>query len=302
MRRLLFLIGALWLSLGYAQQQPFNQHDFAHYMAAHYHFNEQKVLSLLNHHHSNPTIIHKIKTPYEALSWERYRRLFVTKGRIYQGLLFWSEHDALLHGMENRFGVPAEVIVAILGIETAYGEHMGRFSAFDALATLAFDAPSRRVFFQHELASYFLLCRDLGVDVNALKSSYAGALGMPQFMPDSYLEYAKTLVPGAYPDLVHNPEDAIISVANYLAAHGWRAHQHVANPVHGLQKTLALGYYGDQSHHSVLLVDKVDGQVQQWRAGSNFSVLLTYNRSPLYAMAVWQLARQLKARRQEHVA
>lgn len=161
-------------------------------------------------------------------NWPAYRARFVEPVRIRDGLTFWREHRAILDAAEQRYGVPASVIVAIIGVETVYGRNMGNFRVLDALYTLAFAYPphaprDRSPFFREELAEYLAMTLSSGIDPTALRGSYAGAIGIPQFMPGSIRRYAVSTGAGAVPDLVNNPHDAIMSVANYLAGHGWQA-------------------------------------------------------------------------------
>ena len=161
-----------------------------------------------------------------AKNWAAYRARFVEPVRIRAGAAFWRENEGWLARAEQTFGIPPEIIVGILGVETIYGQQMGTFRLIDALATLAFDFPSgrkdRSAFFRDELENLFVLCRTERIDPSALKGSYAGALGMPQFMPSSVNRYAVDFDADGHVDLHANPADVIGSVANYLAAFGWK--------------------------------------------------------------------------------
>ena len=156
-------------------------------------------------------------------SWELYRSIFVNPKRISAGLEFWNRYSEALARARRIYGVPEEYIVAIIGVETFYGRHIGRWRVIDALATLAFDYPPRAAFFRRELANYLLYARDAGIDAFSVKGSYAGAIGIPQFMPGSYLKYAVDLDGNGVTDLSASPEDAIGSVANFLKQHGWQS-------------------------------------------------------------------------------
>src|SRR5687767_2883737 len=154
-------------------------------------------------------------------SWPRYRGKFLTKGRINAGVHFWDANEDTLSRAETEFGVPAEVILGILGVETAFGRNTGSFRVVDALATIAFDGPRRQEYFREELKELLLLARELSLDPLAIKGSYAGAMGLPQFMPSSYRRHAVDFDGNGSVDLVGSPADAIGSVAKYLKAYGW---------------------------------------------------------------------------------
>jgi membrane-bound lytic murein transglycosylase B len=265
------------------------------------------------------------RPPEQTLSWEDYRAGFLTERRIRAGLQFWNAHGAALARAAREYGVPEDLIVAILGVETFYGRRMGSWRVIDALATLAFDYPPRAAYFRTELEHYLLLVRGAGLDVFGVKGSYAGAIGMPQFMPRSYVAYAVDFDGDGAVDLTANPADAIGSVANFLKQHGWRAGEAVqaGTAVNGLDFLR----YADGSvepRHSVAELAKAGvnlrgdaGRVPQdalaalvelastkrpseYRLGfHNFWVLTRYNRSVLYASAVVDLAAALSAVRRQ---
>ncbi|HLE66620.1 MAG TPA: lytic murein transglycosylase, partial [Burkholderiales bacterium] len=157
-----------------------------------------------------------------ARSWTAYRATFVNDRRIEAGLDFWRMHGAALARAGREYGVPEEVIVAIVGVETFYGRNIGRWRVIDTLTTLAFDYPPRAEFFRSELENYLLFAREAGIDVFSVRGSYAGAIGIPQFMPGSYLKFAVDFDGDGLVDLRANPADAVGSVANFLRQHGWR--------------------------------------------------------------------------------
>jgi len=160
--------------------------------------------------------------PGQEPSWAEFRARFVNDKRIAAGLDFWGSNRASLARAEREYGVPAEVVVAIIGVETYYGRHAGRWRVIDSLTTLAFDYPARSRFFRSELEQYLLFARDNGVDVFSVKGSYAGAIGIPQFMPGSARAYAVDFDRDGHVDLRASNADAIGSVANFLRRHGWR--------------------------------------------------------------------------------
>jgi membrane-bound lytic murein transglycosylase B len=259
--------------------------------------------------------------PRQADSWDAYRTLFVNQRHLRAGLEFWQEHRQTLARARRAYGVPEEIVVAIIGIETFYGRNTGRWRVIDALATLAFDYPPRAPFFRGELENYLLFARELELDVFSVKGSYAGAIGIPQFMPGSYLRYAVDFDGDGATDLRANAADAIGSVANFLLQHGWErgapvqrsarvagaGHEALiaGNPLprHTLEE---LGKAGVEVRgaplpadtRAVLLRLETPERPADFRIGlHNFYVLTRYNRSVFYALAVADLAEQLRAAR-----
>lgn len=259
--------------------------------------------------------------PKQAESWEAYRRLFVNDRHVRSGLEFWREHRAALRRAQREYGVPAEIIVAIIGIETFYGRNTGRWRVIDALATLAFDYPPRAPFFRGELENYLLFARDLQLDVFAVKGSYAGAIGIPQFMPGSYLRYAVDFDGDGRTDLRANAVDAVGSVANFLLRHGWKRGEPVQRaarvsgnghealvdggvlPRHTIEELRASGVEVQgaplpEGTRAVLLRLETPERPADFRVGlHNFYVLTRYNRSVFYALSVADLAQQIRAAR-----
>lgn len=260
-----------------------------------------------------------------AKDWTAYRDRFVEPRRIAAGLAFWREHEAALAHAAQRWGVPAEIVVAIVGVETFYGRMTGGFRAIDALATLSFDFPpgrrDRSDFFRSELAEFFVLCARQQVDPQVPRGSYAGALGLPQFMPGSINRLALDFDGDGRVDLLRSPADAIGSVAHYLAAHGWEAglatHHAVAVPVDAADRAALLApdivptfsaaefaargavldAAGRQHTGLLALVELQNGALAPtYVAGTrNFWVVTRYNWSAYYAMAVIELAQALRA-------
>ena len=269
-----------------------------------------------------PAILAAIQPPKDpkGRSWQAYRSRFVNASRIAEGAEFWRRHEADLRRAAAEHGVPEEVIVAIIGVETVYGRHMGTWRVIDALATLAFDYPPRAEFFRGELEQFLLFAREHGVDVFSVKGSYAGAIGIPQFMPGSYRRFAVDFDQDGVTDLRRNPADAIGSVANFLARHGWRRGERIALPAHvagdgyralleaGIEPRTPLGElkrFGVETRTDLALDTPIalielesPGAPTEYRLGlRNFWVLTRYNRSALYASAVTDLATELKSRR-----
>ncbi|MGH8274521.1 MAG: lytic murein transglycosylase B [Gammaproteobacteria bacterium] len=268
----------------------------------------------------DPGVIKRMNAPAEALPWYRYRAIFVTAKRIRGGRDFMAAQKKPLATAERRYGVPPAVITALIGMESRYGENEGNISALSALATLAFDYPRRAEFFRRELTQYLLLCRRNNFDPRTLKSSYAGALGAGQFMPSSYLAYAVDADGGGI-NMFSSWPDITASIAHFLARHGWRAGKPVAaraalkpdaKPEHLVGRELTArdlenaGIVFDApvaATASARLV-KVETQgagneqAQYWVGLHNFSVLMSYNHSPLYALAAAQLAAAIAAKSQ----
>ena len=266
----------------------------------------------------------------EPPTWHVYARSFLAPERVAAGVKYWSAHRDDLARAEERYGVPPEIVVAILGIETFYGRNAGNYRVLDALATLAFDYPRRAVFFRGELKQFLLLARELGMSPLAAKGSFAGAMGVPQFMPGSYRSYAVDFDGNGRPDLWQSPADIVGSVANYLARHDWQPGRPVLLPATiadeardemlrrldgGLSERRAIDSWtadgvtvADPPAGSVddpvgllLLEESTDGvqSASYWIAFNNFYVLTRYNRSRLYAAAVFALAKATKAARGE---
>ena len=179
-------------------------------------------------------------------SYPAYRAKFLTDVRISAGTRYWEMHYEHLRRAEAEFGVPAQVILGILGVETAFGRNTGSFRVVDALATIAFDGQRRQEYFRDELKEFLLLTREIGIDPLAIKGSYAGAMGLPQFMPSSYRRHAVDFDQDGIIDLVSSPADAIGSVASYLKAYGWTAGEVATHPVPGLRAASARAAAGGQ--------------------------------------------------------
>ena len=260
-----------------------------------------------------------------AKNWAAYRARFIEPQRVAAGVAFWRDHEAWLHEAQDRWGVPAEIVVGVIGVETFYGRVMGGFRIIDALATLAFDFPpgrkDRSAFFRSELEEFFVLCAREGTDPLATKGSYAGAMGLPQFLPSSVSRYAVDMDGDGHIDLHRNAADAIGSVAHYFASFGWQrdlpTHFEVAVPVDSADRAVLLGpdivptfsaaqfaergavlSEAGRSHEGPLaLVELQNGDAApSYVAGTqNFFVVTRYNWSSYYAMAVIELAAAVAA-------
>ena len=257
-----------------------------------------------------------IQRPAEKrLQWDGYRPIFLTEERIEAGVDFWQENKEILERAQLRFGVPAEMIVAILGVETFYGRISGGFPAMSALATLAFEYPRRESFFRKELEEFLLLIRENQLEYQNLEGSYAGAFGLPQFISSSYREYAIDFDDDGERDLWNSVPDAVGSVANYFYRHGWKNGQAVTEPVkitdkgqqlvtdgpkpvHTLKQLQQAGIYPKRKGNGEYTLLKLQGEegAEYWLAHQNFYVITRYNHSNMYAMAVYQLSQEVRNR------
>ena len=270
-------------------------------------------------------IIDLISRPAERrLNWQEYGQIFLDEQRIAGGVEFWRQNQASLARAEQKYGVPPEIIVAILGVETRYGRVTGGHRVVDALMTLGFDYPPRARFFRKELTQFLLLAREEGKNPLSLKGSYAGAMGFGQFIPSSYRSYAVDFDNDGVRDIWQNRVDAIGSVANYFRRHGWRGDDHVAVPVeiqnesqellelaneslkptHSVAEMAQMGVFvGDLDPNAQALLLQLSGgaKPEYWLAFDDFYVITRYNHSRLYAMAVYQLGQAIMQRRKKTV-
>ncbi len=260
----------------------------------------RQIISQANHQQS---IIDAMNKPAEkTLKWFEYRKIFMTEKRTREGVEFWQKHQAVLDQVSTETGVPSEVIVAIIGVETFYGRIMGNHKVLDALYTLAFDYPKRSKFFTSELKHFLLLAQENHVDPLAAKGSYAGAMGFGQFMPSSYRHYAVDYESDKRIDLLNNPQDAIASVANYLKKHKWQPGGEVLKAIE--KPNLEVKYNQLKPHledhkrkqkFTVLKLDLAEGEQAYWQGFNNFYVISRYNHSHMYVNAVYQLSQAIKA-------
>jgi membrane-bound lytic murein transglycosylase B len=296
--------------------------QFVREMVERHGFVESELAYLFARTRREPQILAAIAPPKTApmRSWQTYRGRFVTESRIAEGVEFWRRNAQALERAAQEHGVPAEIVVAIIGVETVYGRQTGSWRVIDALSTLAFDFPPRAEFFRSELEQYLLLARDRDVDVFSIRGSYAGAIGIPQFMPGSYRRYAVDFDGNGDADLRGSESDSVGSVANFLARHGWRRGERISLPARvsgegwrplaaaGIEPVTPLGEvkrYGVEARTDLSLDTPVTlvelespGAATEFRLGlRNFYVLTRYNRSALYASAVYDLAQELKGRR-----
>jgi len=318
------LLAGLLLCLTSVQAADLSQRDdvkqFIKKMVSEHQFDKEQLQQWFAKAELKPKIIAAISRPAEkSKPWHEYRKIFIQASRIEKGVSFWNKHEDALNRAEKEYGVPPHIITAIIGVETRYGEYKGNYRVMDALATLGFDYPKRSRFFKSELEHYLLLTRDEGVDPFSITGSYAGAMGIPQFISSSYRHYAVDFDGDGIRDLWNNPVDAIGSVANYFKKHGWQADQDVVLPTmvtgkayqklikRGLKPHTPLGEFADYgltfetnddktASASLVELEQVNNK-EYWIALNNFYAITRYNHSALYAMAAHQLSLEIiKAR------
>jgi len=294
-----------------AQDVDETQTQFIARMTATHGFDRAELEALFDGIEVNERILESISRPAErVLEWHEYRDIFVTDARITAGAAFWNEHREQLEAASAAYGVPTEILVAILGVETRFGTRMGAYGVLEALSTLAFAYPPRARFFRNELEAFLLLAREERIDARSVLGSYAGAMGAGQFIPTSYRAYAVDGNSDGYRDLWNDWEDVFGSVANYFKSHGWRAGEPVAVPAtrsasgpapansmdlnDSVGALTAAGFelaidLPESTPATVLGLEGYDG-TEYWVGFHNFRVITRYNRSVMYALAVKQLA------------
>jgi membrane-bound lytic murein transglycosylase B len=298
----------------YSQRDDVKQ--FISQMVTKHGFDEAMLTYWMSGVEQQKTALEAIARPAEGKPWKDYRKIFITSKRISNGVSFWQEHADVLAKAEKQYGVPAQIIVAIIGVETFYGKRAGSYPVLDALTTLGFDYPPRAKFFRKELEHYLLMSREEKVDPREFKGSYAGAMGMPQFISSSFRAYAVDFDGDGHRDLWNNTPDAIGSVANYFKLHGWKAGKPVVTPATVVKDAEKLGSKTMKPHTTIASYKtmgvtplkefandematllKLDGEngYEFWLGLNNFYAITRYNHSPLYAMAVYQLSQALAA-------
>jgi len=296
-----------------------DEQAFIDKMVKEHQFDAAEISSLLNQAKKQQSIIDAMSRPAEKrLNWGQYRKIFITDKRIKGGMKFWKENQAILEQAEKTYGVPAQIITAIVGVETYYGRITGKYSVLDSLYTLGFHYPPRAKFFRSELEEFLQLAREEGVSPTEPLGSYAGAMGRPQFISSSFRAYAVDFDKDGKRDIWENNADVIGSVANYFKRHGWKAGEPVAQLVTGakkgfdeeikagykpsldvkslIDKGIILGSSLDKDAKVALLEMESDDGNEYWVASPNFYAITRYNHSPLYAMAVFQLSEAIRQR------
>lgn len=289
-------------------------------MVVEHNFDREALSAVLAKANVKQNIVDKISTPAErSLTWGEYRKIFITKARINAGAAFWRENKPMLERIALETGVPVEMLVGIIGVETYYGRITGKDRVIDALATLAFQYPPRSKFFTKELREFLILAREEELDPTVPTGSYAGAMGRPQFMPSSFRAYAVDSTGDGKRDIWNNWADVSGSIANYFLKHGWKSGEEVAT-----QATLGGTWSGavPKPKNSLKTSDNVDSLskkgvlfatdlgakgtaalltyegdegIEHWVGFHNFFVITKYNHSVMYALAVYQLGQHISS-------
>ena len=308
------IFASITANADYSTHARFN--EFATELKADFGIEPEKTKQWLQQAERLESVLTAISRPAEKrLTWERYRKIFLTGKRIEQGKAFLKDNAELLAKAEKEFGVPKEIITSIIGVETFYGTRQGSYRVLDSLSTLAFDYPKRSLFWR-ELKHFFMMSEEQHVDPATVKGSYAGAMGYGQFIPSSYRAYAIDYDGDGIKDLWANKADAIGSVANYFSVHGWEKGQAITQPVtvsgdkyqEAINDRLkpkwtagqlkAMGVVpsekvADDASATLVKLEGANGD-EYWLGNHNFYVITRYNHSRLYAMAVYQLSQEFK--------
>ncbi|MXZ81392.1 MAG: lytic murein transglycosylase B [Gammaproteobacteria bacterium] len=281
---------------------------------------EEELRNVIASSKINRKTLELMDRQWEALPWHKYRELFINQSRINRGVRFWNKHEALLKRAEATYGVPASVIAAIIGVETHYGTRMGSSNVLDSLVTLTAAYPRRSKFFKNELRVFLKLTRSESIDPGSVQGSFAGAIGIPQFMPSSYEAYSVDFNDNGVRDLVNEVDDAIGSVANYLKTHGWKPGQDIyskvagelpenasaltgkkAIPTHAISDLIKAGitFNSHRASEKAALVgqEQANGDIRYIVVYNNLYVITRYNNSINYAMAVTELSEELERKR-----
>lgn len=328
---LLFTLAIAQLSIASSSRaenlwpDPKQMTQFVEDMKTRHGFDEATLTEMFAAIQPNTIVLQAIAPPTDpgVKSWQRYRLRFLTPQRIQGGIDFWEKHSETLTLAEKEYGVPASIMVAIVGVETEYGRNTGKFEVFEALATLAFAYPRRSDFFRRELEEFLLLARENNMPVRSIKGSYAGAIGIPQFMPGSQRRFAVDFDRDGKINLLGSPIDAIGSIGRFLNMHGWTKDAPIVSslapqtrirdqwvspgkPLLDEQGLVSEGLSKEQlpGNYPVALIDLVnhDRETEYWWGHMNFYVITRYNRSNFYAMSVAQLASSIEAQRKIKLA
>lgn len=311
------LVLTAWLTPLHASVHPGSE-AFVARAASEFGLDPAEVESLLSRAEYKQSIVDAMTRPAESKPWHEYRPIFITDRRISGGIEFWRENHALIESVSAQYGVDPQIIVAIIGVETFYGRITGNYRVIDALATLGFYYPQelkrdRSEFFSTEFMHFIKLAKEENLPPEEVTGSYAGAMGMGQFIPSSYRAYAVDFDGNGSRDLWRSTADVVGSVANYLHQHGWQPGEPVVDRARALpaadpglaegrdfKPRLNVGELAQKGYHGSAELDpqrkaavlKLDegGHESYWLTFDNFYVITRYNRSPLYAMAVLQLS------------
>lgn len=314
----IFLFSGLMVSSAWALQLEKHSklQEIANTMIAEHGYSRSELDALFANVQLKPEIVASMQKPAEALKWHQYRGIFLKPERISSGVDFWYKYAAVIKRASQKYSVPEHIIVAIIGVETRYGEYKGKHTVLDSLSTLIELFPKRSAFFSRELVEFLKLTKEHKLDAANILGSYAGAMGYPQFIASSYRAYAVDFNGDGKIDLINQPEDAIGSVANYFKVHGWQYEQPVVFKIEKstwqlsklsnrkLKATETADYFrqkglslsaqiaDDKKLNVIKLRDK--HRSNYYAALENFYVITRYNRSVLYAMAVHQLSEAIK--------
>lgn len=292
--------------------------EFVNRLASNSDYTEAELIALFSQVKKQSHLFERLDRPAEKeLQWHQYKNIFIKEKRISRGIEFWRKYQNQLAEVSAKTGVPEQIIVAIIGVETFYGIYKGKDPVFDSLVTISFDYPKRARFFTRELKEFLLLVKEQNLDPLKIKGSYAGAMGMPQFISSSYRSYAVDGDGDGQVNLFDNITDIIASVANYFVRHGWQAGQAVAKPltaiadssVAKLEPGVKTNYkWSDLMDHGLVSKHRIEDETpvalvrleqkkhpEYWAGLNNFYVITRYNHSELYAMAVYQLSVLIKA-------
>ena len=294
MKNLLFLIILFNLSVFADYSNHKDSREVIDELVSKHGFDESYVIDVLKQAKKRKTALNSVARPAEKTkTWDDYKAIFLKKKRIANGKKFIKTNKEVLERAEKEFGVPKEVITAIIGVETDYGNVMGSYKVIDSLTTLGFDDPRRSKFFKSELIQFFLLTRENDLDILNIKGSYAGAMGYGQFISSSYRAYAIDFDGDGYVDLFNSLEDAIGSTANYLKSHGWKQEGSIVTRVY--PNNVRKFYKPHESLTQFIpLTFKENGEELHFVGDDNFRAIARYNISDVYAMAVYYLSEEFK--------
>ena len=330
LRALTLLAGFAAAATGHASERYADRPEtqqFIEEMQQRHGFDKDALTYIFRRAEYLPSVIKYISPPKDpgVRSWQRYRSRFIEPVRIKAGVAFWDRHADTIRTASEKYGVPEEIIVGIIGVETIYGRNTGSYQAVSALSTLAFDYPRRAELFRGELENLLLMAREQGRDPLDYQGSYAGALGLPQFLPSSVRNYAVDFDGDGQIDLLNSPKDAIGSVARYMQMHGWESGAPVAvraavgtdanlvpllaNDINPAFDATALASHGVRAASGETPAGKAafvelvtpGEDSEYWLGYQNFYVITRYNRSSFYAMSVFQLGEAVKAAREAAV-
>ena len=287
-------------------------------------FDEQYVASIFNQINYLPQLIENISKPAEKTkTWEEYRNIFITPKRIAAGILFYNQHKELLTRVENETGVPKNILLGILGVETSFGRIQGNYRVIDSLYTLVAGYPPRSDFFKKQLIHLFYLSREQNLPIESIKGSYAGAMGAPQFIPSSYRDFAIDGNSDGKIDLFNSWDDVLMSIGNYLEKNGWRSNENILSeasladgdtsvtnetlndyfskaikPNHTIEELKNAGFKFSTSLQNNSRAQPIylegSNKEKAFIGFHNFYVITTYNRNVMYALAVYQLGESIQ--------